>query len=82
MQTFLGPICTNPFDPGTLVFEDSLGLFGFTSLGGNGANGAPDLRLSYPLPPGVLSGITIWMQGIGFDADRGLFRTNCAQRTL
>ncbi len=35
-----------------------------------------------PLPPGVLTGVTVQVQGVGFDPDRGLFRTNCEQQTL
>ncbi len=82
LQTFLGPICTNPLDPATIVFEDSLGLFGFVSLSGAGANGSPDLARSYPLASGVFAGVVVWLQGVGFDPDRGFFRTNCQQIVL
>jgi glucose/arabinose dehydrogenase len=82
MQTGIGPICTNPFDPMTFVLEDSIGLFGFLTLSGTGAIGTPNLSKLYNFPPGFLAGVTLWIQAVGLDPAAGFWRSNCEVKTL
>jgi hypothetical protein len=81
-QSFLGPVCTDPFHASTLVVEDSIGIYGFASFGGNGAMGSPALSLQYQLPPGLLTGLTLQFQAFGVDPVLGAFRTNCTTLTF
>ena len=77
--TFVGALHMNPFRPDTLVFEDPFGLFGGGQSSPNGSVGQPNLVKVYSVPAGVLSGLTLRIQGIGFDSDRvEYFRTDCA----
>lgn len=82
LPTFIGPICTDPWSPLTFVVEDSIGLFGFTSLSGSGATGSPGLTKVYNFPPGALVGVTLNFQAVGLDPVEGVFRTNCERKTL
>lgn len=83
LQTFFGPVCTNPFDPAATVFEDSIGVFGLYSLSGTGAVGTPTLSKLYNnLPPGFLVGVTMWFQAAGYDPVTGWWRSNCELKTL
>jgi hypothetical protein len=78
LQTPFGPIATNPLDPSTILVEDSIGVFGFFSLGGFGAIGRPSFVNFYNLPPGFLTGVTVQVQAVGIDPLRGVVRTNPA----
>ncbi|MGE3354411.1 MAG: PQQ-dependent sugar dehydrogenase, partial [Planctomycetota bacterium] len=82
LPTPIGPICTNPLDPAFFVIEDSIGLFSFATLSGSGAIGTPALSKLYTVPAGLLSGVTLWFQAVGFDPLTGWFRTNCELKTL
>lgn len=79
-QTWFGPLCTDPTWPGTFAIEDSLGLYGFASLSGSFAIGAPSLTKIYTLPPGLFPGLLMSFQAIAFDQVDGWFRTNCATK--
>ncbi len=80
LPTFLGPLCTDPFSGLTFVMEDGTGAFGFYSLSGTGGVGSPNLTKIYTLPTGLLTGLQIHFQALGFDAVTGLFRTDCDTR--
>lgn len=80
LPTWFGPLCTDPFWPGTFAIEDSLGFFGGVSLSGTGAMGAPGFTKVYSLPPGLLTGQLMSFQIIGFDPIDGWFRSNCATK--
>jgi glucose/arabinose dehydrogenase len=82
LQSIIGPICTNWFDPLTFVIEDSVGAFGFITLSGTGAIGTPNLSKLYNFPPGFLVGVTLWVQAVGLDPVTGAWRSNCEVRTL
>jgi hypothetical protein len=78
LATPVGTLCINPADALAVVMEDGVGVFGGVSLGGGGGTGAPSLNVSYTLPPGLLSGLTMRFQAVGLDPITGWFRTNCA----
>jgi glucose/arabinose dehydrogenase len=78
----IGPVCTNPAAAGTFVIEDSTGIFGGISLSGTGAIGSPSVTKVYNIPAGVLLGVTLQFQAIGFDPAAGVFRTNCETRVF
>jgi hypothetical protein len=80
LATPIGPLCTDPGNPATIVFEDSIGLFGNVSLSGTGAVGQPGLTKIYNIPAGVLTGLRLNFQALGFDGVRGFIRTNCELR--
>jgi YD repeat-containing protein len=82
LQTVVGPICTNPYDPWTFPIEDSVGVFGFFSLSGTGAIGTPSLSKLYNIPSTSLIGTTLWFQTVGVDPVTSLWRTNCELKTL
>ncbi len=82
LQTFFGPVCTNPFDASTAIIEDSVGLYGFTSLSGTGAIGVPNLSKIYTFPPGFLAGTVAWVQAFGYDPITGWWRSNCELKNL
>ena len=77
LATPIGPICTDPFNPVTLVLEDSIGLFNFVSLSGTGAVGNPGLVKLYNIPLNSLLGVTLSFQAVGLDPVEGLVRTDC-----
>ena len=79
LPTPWGTLCVDPTYPLAFAIEDAFGLFGFVSLSGNGGLGAPGWSYTYPVPPGLLSGLVLSFQAVGFDAASGLFRSNCAQ---
>ncbi len=76
----LGPICTDPSSPLTIVIEDGTGIFGNVSLSGTGGLGTPSLTKIYNLAPGLLNGLLLRFQAIGFDPVTGIFRTDCESR--
>ncbi|MBL9077831.1 MAG: PQQ-dependent sugar dehydrogenase [Planctomycetes bacterium] len=76
LPTVLGPVCTDPFHPFTLVLEDSIGLFG-SELGGAGLVGAPSVTKIYTVPAGLLTGLNLTFQAVGIDPTLGWFLTNC-----
>lgn len=80
LMTPIGPICTDPANPATIVFEDSIGIFGNISYSGTGAIGTPSLTKIYNVPAGVLTGLRLSFQAVGFDGVRGMIRTNCETR--
>lgn len=80
LPTFLGPLCTDPFYPGTFAIEDSIGLFGGVSLSGTGAMGGPGFVKVYSVPFAVLGGQLMSFQVVGLDPVEGFFRTNCATK--
>lgn len=80
LPTFLGPLCTDPFSGLTFVMEDATGAFGFASLSGTGGMGTPGLTKVYTLPPGLLTGLQLHFQALGFDPVNGVFRTDCETR--
>jgi glucose/arabinose dehydrogenase len=82
VPTPIGPICTNPAFPGTLVIEDSIGWFGFNSMSGTWAVGNPGVTKIYNVPNGILNGLTLMFQAIGDDPVAGLVRTDCHFRTF
>lgn len=77
LLTPIGPVCTNPTQPGFLVLEDTLGVFGFASLSGTYALGDPGVVKTYPVPPGLLAGLSLNLQAVGLDPLAGLVRTDC-----
>lgn len=82
LPTPIGPVCTTPFHPWTVVLEDGFGLFGFVSLSGGGGIGTPGFTRTYPVPPAVLAGLTLQIQAVGLDPVAGPFRTNCERKTF
>lgn len=82
LQTPFGPVATNPLDPSTFVLEDSIGVFGFAGVGGQGAIGRPGVAQFYQFPTGFLSGTTLQLQAVGIDPLRGVVRTNPAALTF
>ncbi|MFM1871148.1 MAG: hypothetical protein RL398_570 [Planctomycetota bacterium] len=76
----IGPICTDPGSALTVVIEDGTGIFGGVSLSGTGAMGNPGLTKIYNLAPGLLNGLLLKFQAIGFDPITGMFRTDCDQK--
>lgn len=77
LPTILGPICTDPGYALTVVLEDGTGAFGGVSFSGSGSIGNPSKSWVYTLPAGLLTGLQMKFQAIGFDANLGWFRTNC-----
>ena len=75
-----GTLCIDPGHASALVIEDAFGIFGGVSFSGAGAIGDPGLLRLYPLPPGLLNGLLMSFQAVGFDAQAGFFVTNCEQR--
>jgi glucose/arabinose dehydrogenase len=75
-----GTLCIDPGHALAVVIEDAFGIFGGVSLSGAVAIGDPGLLRVYPLPPGLLAGLQMSFQAVGFDAQDGLFVTNCEQR--
>jgi glucose/arabinose dehydrogenase len=78
----IGPICTDPASALTIVIEDATGLLGGFSLSGTGATGTPNLSKVYNIPAGVLLGVTLKFQALGFDPVDAIFRTNCEIRAF
>ncbi len=76
----IGPICTDPGNALTIVIEDGSGIFGGVSLSGTGSIGTPNLTKIYNLAPGLLNGLLLKFQAIGFDPLTGMFRTDCDQK--
>ena len=76
----LGPICTDPASPATIVIEDSMGVFGGVSLSGTGSIGTPSLTKIYNIAPGILNGLNLRFQAVGYDPITGLFRTDCESK--
>lgn len=72
-----GPVCTDPASPFTIVIEDGTGIFGGVSLSGTGGMGNPGLTKIYNLAPGLLNGLLLKFQAVGFDPLSGFFRTDC-----
>lgn len=79
-QSPIGPICTDPSSFLTVVIEDGVGIFGGVSLSGTGGIGNPSLTKIYNLAPGLLNGLLLKFQAIGFDPVTGMFRTDCDQK--
>ena len=78
LQTFLGPICTDPGYALTVALEDGVGSFGGVSFSGSGGLGTPSKSWLYQgIPPGLLTGFQMSFQAVGFDPVTGWFRTNC-----
>jgi Bacterial Ig-like domain (group 1) len=75
-----GTLCIDPGYPLALVIEDAFGIFGGVSFSGAGAIGNPSLVRVYPLPPGLLTGLLMSFQAVGFDTQDGFFVTNCERR--
>lgn len=75
-----GPVCTDPSSYLTIVIEDGTGIFGGVSLSGTGSLGTPSLTKIYNLQPGLLNGLLLRFQAIGFDPVNGIFRTSCESR--
>ena len=72
-----GPVCTDPSSYLTVVIEDATGIFGGISLSGTGSTGNPSLTKIYNIAPGILNGLNLKFQAIGFDPVNGIFRTSC-----
>lgn len=78
LPTPIGPICTDPGYPLTVVLEDGTGAFGGVSFSGSGAIGTPSKTWLYQgIPSWLLQGQLIHFQAVGFDPITGWFRTNC-----
>lgn len=82
LPTWFGPLCTDPFWPGTFAIEDSIGLFGGFTLSGTFAVGTPGFVKVYSLPPGLLTGQTLLFQTVGVDPTLGWYRSNCVTKTF
>lgn len=77
--TPIGPLCIDPTYALAIVIEDGIGAWGGVSFSGAPAVGAPNLTRVYPLPPGLLTGLSMRFQALGVDPQIGWFRTNCEQ---
>jgi len=75
--TVVGPLCVDPTYALAVVIEDGIGAFGNVSFSGAGGFGNPGMTRTYPLPPGLFTGLLLRFQAVGFDAVGGWFRTNC-----
>ncbi|MFY9344133.1 MAG: PQQ-dependent sugar dehydrogenase [Planctomycetota bacterium] len=80
LPTVLGPICTDPGYALTVVLEDGTGAFGGLSFSGSGGIGNPAKSWIYTVPAGLLTGMLMKFQAVGFDPITGWFRTNCESR--
>jgi glucose/arabinose dehydrogenase len=75
-----GPVCTDPSSYLTIVIEDATGIFGNVSLSGTGSTGNPSLTKIFNIAPGLLNGLNLKFQAIGFDPITGIFRTSCESK--
>lgn len=75
-----GPVCTDPSSYLTIVIEDATGIFGGVSLSGSGSTGNPSLTKIFNVAPGLLTGLNLKFQAIGFDPITGIFRTSCESK--
>lgn len=74
----IGTFCSDPASPLTIILEDGLGVRGGITLSGQGGIGNPSLTRVYQLVPGLLNGLRLQFQAVGWDAQTGLFLTDCA----
>ncbi|MBP8299788.1 MAG: PQQ-dependent sugar dehydrogenase [Planctomycetes bacterium] len=75
-----GTVCTDPSSYLTIVIEDATGIFGGVSLSGSGSTGNPSLTKIFNVAPGLLTGLNLKFQAIGFDPITGIFRTSCESK--
>jgi glucose/arabinose dehydrogenase len=81
LPTSIGPICTDPGYALTVVLEDGTGAFGGISFSGSGGIGSPSKTWLYQnVPAGLLTGLQMKFQAVGFDPVTGWFRANCETR--
>jgi hypothetical protein len=74
----IGTFCSDPVSPLTIILEDGIGVRGGITLSGQGGIGNPSLTRVYQLVPGLLNGLRLQFQAVGWDAQTGLFLTDCA----